>query len=87
MQSSPVDFQWLADRTSLILLDLNENSGGGGGGGEPAGDLAELDPWVRCISVFMSCNFVMGHCPTAVSHAWPLLFARLQALWPNVDPA
>ena len=46
----------------------------------------KFDLWVECISIFMSHKYVMGHCHTAVSSAWPTLFARLQALFPHVDP-
>jgi uncharacterized membrane protein YgcG len=57
-------------------------SGGGGGGGGGGGE----NPWLECMSVFMHPDFVVGRCPTAVSHAWPILFARLRDLEDHVGP-
>ena len=78
-QSLSVDFSWLADRTSLLLLDLNDQN-------PPLAYLPDADPWVKCIAIFMSGSFVGGRCLSAVAHAWPILFSRLQALWAHVDP-
>ena len=47
---------------------------------------AAESPWVECISVFMHPDFVTGKCPTAVSHAWPILYARLRELEDHVGP-
>ena len=89
LSASVVDFQWLADRTSVIwtsgstyhtLSELAENPG------VHDDRFSSYDPWMESMSIFMSPDYVMGYCVTAVSHAWPILFTRLQALYIHVDP-
>ena len=93
-----MDFQWLADRTSIIWTS-----------GNVYGHLADacasnqtalsdsnllavssydptFDPWIQSIAIFMHRDFVAGHCPTAVQLAWCFLYNRLQTLLPQVDP-
>ena len=58
----------------------NENNNAGG-----MPDLsATFDPWMECISIFMHPSYVIGHCVSAVGHAWPMLFNRLKDL--DIDP-
>ena len=87
LAASPLDldFQWLADRTSIIWSatgyhDMTDQQG------RAVSHPGKFDLWVECISIFMSHKYVMGHCHTAVNSAWPTLFSRLQALFPHVDP-
>ena len=87
LSASPLDFQWLADRTSIIWTsagyhDMNDNSGGSHFGSSSN----RFEAWIECMSIFMHHEYVMGHCPTAVNSAWPILYGRLQALFTHVDP-
>ena len=78
--ASPVDFQWLADRTSIIwsagFHDAFNDVGMPG---------KVYDPWVTCITSFMHYDYVTGQCHTAIASAWPLLYSRLNALFSLVD--
>lgn len=44
------------------------------------------DPWLQCLSLFFSQDFIFSRCPQARSEAWPFIYARLQQLLPLVDP-
>jgi len=42
-----------------------------------------FDSWIHSIAIFMRQQFIVGHCVTAVQHAWPHLFTRLSAIQMN----
>ena len=44
------------------------------------------DAWIECVSIFMHSDFVSGNCASAIAHAWPVLYNRLQALYVYIDP-
>ena len=43
--------------------------------------------WIRCIAEFASKEHAQSKCPLAVAYAWPIVYTRLNALFPLVDPA
>ena len=82
LSAPKVDFQWLSDRTSIIFSaagfrDMRETTTLGP---------TVFDPWIECMSIFMSQEYVVGKCQTAISSTWPLLFNRLKVLYIHVDP-
>lgn len=93
--SSPVDFQWLTERTSIMWTCGNTYHLPASVDGESynastaAFDSASLslyDSWIHSMTIFLHPKFVVGHCTTAIQYAWPFLFTRLQALVPLLDP-
>ena len=91
LATSAVDFQWLADRTALVLTggaqpDYNDNSNSGSGAGSSGNSTYGIDPWVEFISICMHPDYVLGQCPMAVQYAWPTLYTRLQVLCGPLDP-
>lgn len=58
---------------------FSQSTGDNGGSG-----MSAFDSWILSIAIFMQRDYVVGHCSTAVQHAWPHLFARLQAI-PQIE--
>jgi len=50
-------------------------------------NLAGADPWSMCVLGFLEKGHVLTHCPSAVSHSWPIVLSRLTALYTVIDPA
>jgi len=82
---------------STVAGDCSSGSAGataGAGGGGSGGGVADsgtvtlsssaFDSWIHSIAIFMRKQYVVGHCVTAVQHAWPHLFTRLCAI--QMDP-
>ena len=61
---------------------------GGGVASDSSGTVtlssSAFDSWIHSIAIFMRQQYVGGHCVTAVQHAWPHLFTRLNAI--QMDP-
>lgn len=81
---SNVDLQWLVDRNSCIwTAGLHED------GSLKAGSSFSLntaDPWSICLFSFLEKDRILSLCPTVVGHSWPIVFTRLNTLFPVVDP-
>jgi len=69
--------------TSVADTSVLSLGGGDSGVGGSAG-MSAFDSWILSIAIFMQRDYVVGHCSTAVQHAWPYLFTRLQAI-PQID--
>jgi hypothetical protein len=67
----------VADTSSFSQTTGDNGSSGTGG-------MSAFDSWILSIAIFMQRDYVVGHCSTAVQHAWPHLFARLQAI-PQIE--
>ncbi|CAH1777850.1 unnamed protein product [Owenia fusiformis] len=81
-----IDLSWLADRTTSFWVsgyhDNQENSHGG----IHIRSVGSFDPWIECLSGFLSMDHALGHCHTAVSNAWACVYPRLTELFAYVDP-
>lgn len=81
---SNVDLQWLADRNSCIwTAGLHEDGSLKPGSGF---SLNNADPWSICLFSFLEKDRILSLCPAVVSHSWPIVFTRLNTLFPVVDP-
>lgn len=49
-------------------------------------NLSGVDPWSACLFGFLEEGRVVTQCPAAMKYAWPVVFARLNALFTVVDP-
>ncbi|BFZ15206.1 hypothetical protein BsWGS_18245 [Bradybaena similaris] len=80
-----VDLAWVTDRAVTLWLP----AGGGSmqDGNQINYSFHRVDMWIRCIAEFASREHAQHACPHAVSHAWPIVFTRLNALFPLVDPS
>ncbi|XP_076040545.1 microtubule binding protein furry isoform X4 [Oratosquilla oratoria] len=79
-----IDLQWLADRNSSVwtggfLEDSSVKS-------VSVQHLVCEDVWALVICGFMQHERVLSLCPLAVSHAWPIVYARVNSLYSTVDP-
>lgn len=81
--ASNVDLQWLAERNgSVWTADCSEE-----GLRAPSGaGINSNDPWSVCLFGFLQRERVLTRCPTAVSHCWPIIFTRVNTLFPVIDP-
>ncbi|GFN79511.1 protein furry homolog isoform x3, partial [Plakobranchus ocellatus] len=79
-----VDLAWVLDRAVTLWLP----AGGGSmqDGNQINYSFHRVDMWIRCIAEFTSREHAQLSCPLAVAHAWPIVFTRLNALFPLVDP-
>ncbi|XP_071055767.1 protein furry isoform X2 [Onthophagus taurus] len=85
---SNIDLQWLADRNACIwTAGLHEDGSSKVDSriGSSFG-LNFIDPWSMCLFGFLQRDRILTHCPTLVNHAWPIVFTRINALFPVIDP-
>ncbi|XP_012945432.1 protein furry homolog isoform X2 [Aplysia californica] len=80
-----MDLAWVTDRAVTLWLPA-------GGGSMQDGhqinySFHRVDMWIRCIAEFASTEHAQTLCPRAVAHAWPIVYTRLNALFPLVDPS
>lgn len=81
---SSIDLQWLADRNSCIwTAGLHEDGSLKSG---PGFTLNSIDPWSICLFSFLERDRVLTQCPTVVMHSWPIVFTRVNTLFPVIDP-
>ncbi|GFR96359.1 furry [Elysia marginata] len=79
-----IDLTWVLDRAVTLWLP----AGGGSmqDGNQINYSFHRVDMWIRCIAEFTSREHAQLLCPLAVAHAWPIVFTRLNNLFPLVDP-
>lgn len=70
---------------TLFAGMYDENNGKNSGGSGAVGGLGP-DPWGTLLFGLMHRSRVPATCPTAVHHAWPILYARINALYVVIDP-
>ncbi|KAH8406857.1 hypothetical protein KR222_008787, partial [Zaprionus bogoriensis] len=46
----------------------------------------QFDPWASCLFGLLERQRVLQQCPSAVAQAWPICYARLNALYSVIDP-
>nr|AOV18883.1 furry [Lymnaea stagnalis] len=80
-----IDLAWVVDRAVTLWLP----AGGGSmqDGNQINYSFHRVDMWIRCVAEFASREHAQHSCPHAVGHAWPIVFTRLNALFPLVDPS
>lgn len=79
-----IDLQWIADRSACIwTAGLHEDGNLKNGS---SFNLNAFDPWSICLFGFLERDRLLTHCPTVVSHSWPLVFNRVNTLFPVIDP-
>lgn len=85
VQNAPnFDLQWLADRSSSIwTAGLHED---GYTKNASSFTLNSTDPWSFCLFSFLEKDRILSQCPTVVNHSWPIVFTRVNTLFPVVDP-
>lgn len=85
LQSAPnFDLQWLADRSSSVwTAGLHED---GYMKNAASFTLSTTDPWSFCLFSFLEKDRILSQCPTVVTHSWPIVFTRVNTLFPVVDP-
>lgn len=85
VQSAPnFDLQWLAERNSSVwTVGLHED---GYMKNASSFTLNSMDPWSFCLFSFLEKDRILSLCPTVVGHAWPIVFTRVNTLFPVVDP-
>lgn len=76
-----IDTQWLAERnTTLWTAGLHED------GKSVMYEVDAVDPWGTCLFAFLERDRILSLCPSVVQHSWPMVFSRLNSLYPVIDP-
>ena len=79
-----IDLMWVADRAVTLWLP----AGGGSlqDGNQINYSFHRVDMWIRFIAAVVSKDHALTLCPRAIAHAWPIVYTRLNALFPSIDP-
>lgn len=75
-----LDFNSVCEKISTIETDntlVNSDRGN---------EYFQWDPWGCALSGYAEKKHLLERCPSAVAYAWPILFARLNAVSSYVDP-
>jgi hypothetical protein len=46
----------------------------------------QWDVWAVTLSVYLRAPYLLAACPTACTYVWPVVYTRLLACYPFVDP-
>ncbi|XP_030386037.1 protein furry isoform X4 [Scaptodrosophila lebanonensis] len=88
---------WLAgltddnSKSSTSTLNLSQSSGTAAAAATAAANSAsssqqQFDPWATCLFGLLERPRILQQCPSAVAQAWPICYARLNALYSVIDP-
>ncbi|XP_060657758.1 protein furry isoform X2 [Drosophila nasuta] len=85
---------WLAgltddnSKSSTSTLNLSQTSSSAVAATATAASSAQpqFDPWATCLFGLLERQRVLQQCPSAVAQAWPICYARLNALYSVIDP-
>ena len=83
LTSANIDLAWVIDRSASIW---NPTSHDRKQEGHATGMFAKVDPWNHCMATFVCNEYGMTMCPHAIGAAWPIVYTRLNSLYPLVDP-
>lgn len=86
--SAPVvDLQWLAERSSSAWTTGSPEGSAEGSNRSPLDvlDLSRMDAWCACVMSFIHQDYVLKHCPTAVTQSWPIVTSRITCLFTNIE--
>ncbi|XP_076468272.1 protein furry-like isoform X4 [Babylonia areolata] len=80
-----IDLMWVADRAVTLWLP----AGGGSlqDGNQINYSFHRVDMWIRFIGAVVSKDHALTLCPRAIAHAWPIVYTRLNSLFPSIDPS
>ncbi|XP_070197468.1 protein furry-like isoform X3 [Littorina saxatilis] len=80
-----IDLVWVSDRAVTCWLP----AGGGSmqDGNQINYSFHRVDMWIRFIAAVVSKDHALTLCPRAIAHAWPIVYTRLNALFPSIDPS
>lgn len=79
-----IDLQWLAERSACVwTAGLHEDGNVKSGSSY---NLSTVDAWSTCLFGFLERDRVLTLCPTVVGHSWPIVFTRVNTLFPVIDP-
>uniref|UniRef100_A0A1S4MY51 Uncharacterized protein n=1 Tax=Pediculus humanus subsp. corporis TaxID=121224 RepID=A0A1S4MY51_PEDHC len=84
LAASNIDLQWIADRSSSIWTAGFQDESSSKS--SSTFNLNGADPWSFCLFEFMDKNRVLKYCSSAIMHSWPIVYTRLNALYPVIDP-
>lgn len=83
LAASAVDLQWLAERSSWAT-GTHEGEGPNKASADIL-DLSQMDAWCACLMSFIHQDYVLKHCPTAVTLSWPIVTSRITCLFSNIE--
>ncbi|KAH7962694.1 hypothetical protein HPB52_017528 [Rhipicephalus sanguineus] len=86
--SAPVvDLQWLAERSSSAWTTGSPEGSTEGSNRSPLDvlDLSCMDAWCACLMSFIHQDYVLKHCPTAVTQSWPIVTSRITCLFTHIE--
>lgn len=89
LMSPNIDLTWVIDRSSSGWPNNHSDTTSDparAGGASSQSSFSKLEIWMCVLAELVTNEFARGSCPHAVSHAWPIVFARLSALFQHVDP-
>ncbi|ESO93945.1 hypothetical protein LOTGIDRAFT_105090, partial [Lottia gigantea] len=78
-----IDFAWVVDKAATTWANVEGSSQDGN---QVNYSFHRIDLWIRFVAAIMSKDFALTTCPHAIGHAWPIVYTRLTALFPLVDP-
>lgn len=79
-----IDLQWIADRSACIWTSGLHEDGNVKNGS--SFNINLVDPWSICLFGFLEKDRLLSVCPTVISHTWPVIFNRVNTLFPIIDP-
>ncbi|XP_064544555.1 protein furry isoform X5 [Drosophila montana] len=102
LNANCIDLQWIAERSSGVwlaghtddnsksstsTLNLSQSSSTAAAAAATAScPQPPFDPWASCLFGLLERQRVLQQCPSAVAQAWPICYARLNALYSVIDP-
>ncbi|KAK6173602.1 hypothetical protein SNE40_017022 [Patella caerulea] len=79
-----IDLSWVVDKAATTWATADGSSQDGN---QVNYSFHRIDLWIRFVAAIVSKDFALTSCPLAIGHAWPIVYTRLTALFPLVDPS
>lgn len=88
LTTSHIDLQWVLDRAATVWSTLiNQESPGIHQYIRATTPIGQIDPWIHYLVDLVSSFLVLNQCQQALAQAWNIIYIRLQALFPFIDPS
>ncbi|XP_052746628.1 protein furry isoform X1 [Bicyclus anynana] len=87
LAASPIDLVWLGERSHAVWtagLQHDDTSSKNSWSGSSTNG---ADPWEVILFGLLERNRVPAQCPSTILQAWPILHARIHALYTIIEPA
>ncbi|XP_021378295.1 protein furry-like isoform X2 [Mizuhopecten yessoensis] len=83
LTSPNIDLAWVIDRAASVWNPVTKENNI-----EERSEsvFSKVDPWMRCIAMFVSSEYGMIICPHAVAASWPIVYTRLVSMHTLLDP-